>query len=164
MWEFIRDVLLSQNGVALFLLFGILIFVCSKYGLFKVKTDKITIGMESSETERNIMRNQKEWCKLSLEAFERSMPKFEGYNQDRGTLIVEKVYDEMIDWIMLNHIRMEKKYIEAKQTKVWNIVQKWAVNEQMRSKDFEKQVNEQVKTVIKMLVEIREDYGKNNDV
>ena len=162
--EIIGDVLTSSNGVFIAILFVILAIICIKYGNIKIKTDKIKLGNDSVELERAIMRNQKEWCKLSLEAFEHSMPKFDGYNQDRGTLIVEKVYDEMVDWIMLNHIRTTRKYIEAKQTKVWNIVQKWAVNDEIKTKSFEEKVNKQVAEVIKMLVEIREDYDKNQEV
>lgn len=162
--EVIRDILTSSNGVLIAVLFVVLVVICIKYGNIKIKTDKVKIGTDSGELERAIMRNQKEWCKLSLEAFERSMPKFDGYNQDRGTLIVEKVYDEMIDWIMLNHIRTEKKYIEAKQTKVWNIVQKWAVNDEVRTEAFRERVDKKVKEVIKMMVEIREDYCKNEEV
>lgn len=164
MWKTINDVLTGDNGVLIALLAVILIIICIKYGNIRIKTDKIKIGKDNGELERDIMRNQKDWCKLSLEAFERNMPKFEGYNQDRGTLIVEKVYDEMIDWIMLNHIRTEKKYIEAKQTKVWNIVQKWTVNDELKTKSFEDKVNKQVAEVIKMLVEIREDFRKNEEV
>lgn len=162
--EVIRDILTSSNGVLIAVLFVILVVICIKYGNIKIKTDKVKFGVDSGELERAIMRNQKEWVKLSLEAFERSMPKFEGYNQDRGTLIIEKVYDEMIDWIMLNHIRTEKKYIEAKQTKVWNIVQKWAVNDEIRTESFRKKVDKKVREVIEMMVEIREDYYKNEEM
>ena len=162
--QIVGDVLTSSNGVFIAILFIVLVVICIKYGNIMIKTDKVKLGKDGGELERTIMRNQKEWCKLALEAFERQMPKFEGYDILRGQLIMEKVYDEMLDWIMLNHIRTEQKYIEIKQTKVWNIVQKYTVNEEMKSDRFKQSGDEQIKSVIEMLVKIRRDYNKNGEV
>lgn len=160
--EIIGDILTSSNGIIVAILFTIIIIIGMKYGNIKVNTDKIKVGIDSSEAERAIMRNQKEWCKLSLEAFERNLPKFEGYDTIRGQLVLEKIYDEMVDWIMLNHIRTESKYVEIKQANVWNIVQKWTVNDNFKSEEFHKVLDEQIKNDIEMMVKIRKDYNKNN--
>lgn len=160
--EIIGDVLTSSNGIIVAILFTIIVIIGMKYGSIKVNTDKIKVGIDSGEAERAIMRNQKEWCKLSLEAFERNLPKFEGYDTIRGQLVLEKIYDEMVDWIMLNHIRTESKYVEIKQANVWNIVQKWTVNDSFKSEEFHKILDEQIKNDIEMMVKIRKDYNKNN--
>lgn len=162
--EIIKDILTSSNGIVIAVLFILLLLVCMKYGNIKVNTDKIQLGIDSSEAERAIMRNQKDWCKLSLEAFERNLPKFEGYDTIRGQLVLEKIYDEMLEWIMLNHIRTERRYVEIKQANVWNIVQKWTVNDNFKSEDFHQILDEQIKNDIEMLVKIRQDHNKNKGV
>ena len=159
--EAVKDILTSSNGVVIAILFILLLLVCMKYGNIKVNTDKIQLGIDSSEAERAIMRNQKDWCKLSLEAFERNMPKFDGYDTIRGQLVLEKIYDEMVDWIMLNHIRTEPKYVEIKQANVWNIVQKWTIDEHFKTEEFHEILNKHVKTDIEMMVKIRKDYNKS---
>lgn len=161
--EIIGDILTSSNGVLIAVLFVVLVVICIKYGNIKVNTDKIKLGIDSGETERAIMRNQKDWCKLSLEAFERNMPKFDSYDAIRGQLVLEKIYDEMVDWIMLNHIRTESKYIEIKQANIWNIVQKWTVNEHFKTEEFHEILNKHVKNDIEMMVKIRKDYNKKED-
>lgn len=161
--EIIGDILTSSNGVLIAVLFVVLVVICIKYGNIKVNTDKIKLGIDSGETERAIMRNQKDWCKLSLEAFERNMPKFDSYDAIRGQLVLEKIYDEMVDWIMLNHIRTESKYIEIKQANIWNIVQKWTVNEHFKTEEFREILNKHVKNDIEMMVKIRKDYNKKED-
>lgn len=161
--EIIGDILTSSNGIIIAILFTIMVIICIKYGNIKVNTDKIKLGIDSGETERAIMRNQKDWCKLSLEAFERNMPKFDSYDAIRGQLVLEKIYDEMVDWIMLNHIRTESKYIEIKQANIWNIVQKWTVNEHFKTEEFREVLNKHVKNDIEMMVKIRKDYNKKED-
>lgn len=160
MMEIIGDILTSSNGIVIAVLFVVLMMVCVRYGNIKVKTDKLTIGKDSSETERAIMRNQIEWCKLSCTAFEQKMPKFEGYDKYRGRYIAEKVFDEMINWIVFNHIEDSRTYIGIKQEIIWNLIQGLTEADEMRTQEFRKKVNQYVEKTVKNLVIIRNEYNK----
>lgn len=159
MWNAIEQVLTSSNGVIISILLVILVIVASKYGLVKVKTDKVTIGRESSEKERIIIMQQSEYVELATTAFERQIPKFESYDRKRGELIVALIQLEMNKWITQNHIKTTTRYISLKQARVWNIVQANTIAEAMEGDEFHEQVNEQVAQVITALVAIRKEYS-----
>lgn len=162
MWETIEKVLTSGNGAIIFLLFATLVIVCSRWGIIKVKTDKLTIGRDSSENERTIIRWQTEYCKLSCKAFEQNIPKFESYNEYRGKYIIERCYDEMVTWIVFNNIKDEKTYISIKQEMIWNLVQELTDAESMKTKEFKKIVYDYIDNLIKNLVKIRREYRKED--
>lgn len=159
MWNALSNIFTSSNGIFAMLLLGIVVIIATKYGLFKVQTDKVTIGNDTRENERTIIRNQKDWVKLSLEAFEQTMPKFEGYDAFRGKYIIERVYDEIVDWITYNHIRVDAKYISLKQGEIWLLVQKLTIAEQLKTTEFKEQIDEYTENIIKTLVDIRNEYS-----
>ena len=160
MWETIGNVLTSSNGVIIALLLVILVIVWSKYGLFKVKTDKITIGRESGERERLIIRQQEEYAKDALQAFEVQMPKFEGYNIWRGKTIVFRITIEIFDWISQNDIHTTDSYMKYKKKRVWDIVQKYTVADMFETQEFHDAVDKHVEEIIRNLVTIRKEYSK----
>lgn len=159
MWEAIENILISNNGIVIFVLFILLVVLCARFGLIKIKTDKVTIGINASETERTIMRNQIEWCRLSSITFERTMPKYDGYDKYRGKYIAEKVFDEMITWVVFNHIESTPTYIEIKQQIIWNLVQSLIVRKEYQSDKFKKNVYAYVESTIENLVAIRKEYS-----
>lgn len=165
MRESVEHILVSSNGVSiafLFLLLVLLVIICSRLGLIKIKTDKLTIGIESSELERTIMRNQIEYTEVSLKAFEQKIQKPDGYNIYRGKYVTERVFDEIVKWIAFNHIRTDDHYVGIKQAAIWDLVQTLVEKDQFRSDDFKDLVNKYVEKTIRNLVAIREEYSKNN--
>ena len=163
MWTTISDVLTSDNGFLvsfLFLLLVVLIIICARLGIVKIKTDKLTVGADAGETERTIVRNQIEWCTLATAAFESKIPRHENYDKYRGKYICEQVLDEVVKWIAFNHIENKRAYIGIKQEIIWNIVQSHVVRDEMRTDEFRKYVDEYVEYVIENLVAIRNEYKK----
>ena len=154
MWDSVVDLVKSGNGWLVVLLIAAVIMTV-RMGHLKVKTDKLMIGKESGEKQRLLMKKQTEYAKNACIGFEKRIPRFDGYNQYLGTLIVEKVYDEIVDWIMINHIEDDEDYIESKQEIVWNIVTTETLDDRMRSDKFKKQVYSCIEGIIKRLVQMR---------
>lgn len=159
MWDVIGQVLTSSNGIIIAILLIIVVVIATKYGLIKVKTDKVTIGRESSENERVIIRQQNEYVEWATTAFERQIPKFEGYDRKRGELIVALIRLEINNWITQNHIKTTSRYVTLKQDQVWNIVQANTIAEAMEGDEFHEQVNTVVEQIITALVAIRKEYS-----
>lgn len=160
MWKAIESIFNGSNGVVIAILLVILIIVCAKYGLFKVKTDKITIGRESGDKERMIIRHQYDYIRLYLDSYENQIPRFEGYDTNLGRLVVAKVQLEMMKWITQNHIRTDERYIKLHQGDVWNIVQKNTVSDYFDTEEFRGEVDRVVEEIIRTLVDIRKEYSK----
>ena len=161
MWKAIQEILTSSNGsiiAILFVLVVVLVIGCAKLGLIKIQTDKISVGNNASDVERTIVRNQIEWCKTSIYAYEKQIPRFEGYDEYLGKYIGELVFDEIVKWIVLNHIEDKKTYIGIKQEIVWNIIQARVKDDNMRTDEFKDFVYRYVEHVIKNLVSIRNEY------
>lgn len=161
MWETIENVLISNNGIAISVLLIVLItilIISSKNGLLKIKTNKIQIGKDASEKERTIMRNQVEWCKVAVLGSDSKIQKPEGFNFYRSKYILEKVFDEVISWIMFNHIVDNSTYVQIKQELVWNLIQTLVEDDNLGTDELKEIVFNQVEYVIKNLVKIRKEY------
>lgn len=157
MWDAIRDISTSQSSwmFFLFLVFlCIIVWILSRAGLLQVHTDKLQIGAATGE--REIIRQQVEWTRLHYEGLENSMPKPEGYDRWRGRYVAERLIDEVVDWIVYNHINDSRQYIEIKQDKIINILRKYTVKEEFASDEFEKSMREDTEKCIKKLIQIRE--------
>lgn len=155
MWDSV--VKLVDSGKGWFVLIIIfLVVVAVRMGYMKVKTDKILIGRSSGEQERLIMKKQSEYAYYACMAFEKEIPRFDGYDAKLGKLVAEKAYDEIVNWIMINHIDDAPYYICNKQEIIWNIVVNETVDKRMRSEKFRDRVNENVEQIIKQLVTIRD--------
>ena len=161
--DWLRDILTSSNGVAIAamsIVIIILAIVGARHGLLSIRTKRMTISNLASEQERTIMRNQIGWVKIACQAFEDKVPKYEGYDVYRGKYVIERVLDEIIEWIYYNHIEATDTYIEIKQEIVWNMVTSLVDNERIKgSKSFKKECDSYVKTMIERLVSIREEYS-----
>ena len=159
MWQMIRDVLMSPNVtiVLCFLVFVLTIgVILSKTGLLQIHTNAVQIG--AADRERNIIRQQVEWIKLHCSGMEASMTKPENYNEWRGKYIAECVYDEYVDWITFNHLSLSDAYIEIKQDRIVNLVNKLTTKPEFHSEEFERELREDVRTCIEKLVQIRTIY------
>lgn len=158
MLEEIGKVISSDSGISLVLL-SFLVFISVMIGLkrgrFKLKTDRFTIEGEARDKERLLMKKQTDFVKTTCIGFEKRIPRFEGYDPKLGELVVEKVFDEIVDWIMINHIEDSEDYISIKQDIVWDIVSSEITADQLKTDKFKKQVYTCIEQIIKRLVQIR---------
>lgn len=159
MWQAIEKILLSDNSaIVLFFLVIIILLLAhfSKKGVFKWHTEKLTIG--ASENERAIIRQQVEWAELEIESLA-SMEIFSHVDEWRTKYILEKMFDEILQWIIFNHIKDSPEYISIKQEKIWNMTQTLVVREEFRSDEFKDFIYKEVDKIIKRLIFLRRQYG-----
>lgn len=158
MWETIGNVLTSSNGITIAILAVLAfasMFIGLKHGRIKLKTDRLTIVGEARDKERVLMKMQTDFVKTTCEGFEKRIPRFDGYNQFLGELIAEKVYDAIVDLIMINHIKDDEDYIQEKQEIIWDIVSSHIIDDRFRTDKFKKQVYVCIEKIIKRLVKMR---------
>ena len=111
MWESIAQILTGPNAFVVLCFLGflaIVIWLLSKSGVLKINTNTFQLG--GSDIERNIIRQQLDYCLLHLQGLEANLPKPDGYNEYLGQLIVEKIYDEFVNWVTFNHINKSEAY------------------------------------------------------
>lgn len=159
MWQAIEKILLSDNSViVLFFLVIIILLLAhlSNKGVFKWHTEKLTIG--ASENERAIIRQQVEWTELEIESLA-SAEIFSHVDEWRTKYILEKIFDEILQWIIFNHIKDSPEYISIKQEKIWNMTQTLVIREEFRSDEFKDFIYKEVDKIIKRLIFLRRQYG-----
>ena len=159
MWQAIEKILLSDNSVIVLFFLVIIILLLAHFsnkGVFKWHTEKLTIG--ASENERAIIRQQVEWAELEIESLA-SMEIFSHVDEWRTKYILEKMFDEILQWIIFNHIKDSPEYISIKQEKIWNMTQTLVVREEFRSDEFKDFIYKEVDKIIKRLIFLRRQYG-----
>lgn len=159
MWQAIEKILLSDNSViVLFFLVIIILLLAhlSNKGVFKWHTEKLTIG--ASENERAIIRQQVEWTELEIESLA-TAEIFSHVDEWRTKYILEKIFDEILQWIIFNHIKDSPEYISIKQEKIWNMTQTLVIREEFRSDEFKDFIYKEVDKIIKRLIFLRRQYG-----
>lgn len=159
MWETIREFIGSPNATVIlcFLLMFILISVIlTKTGLLQIHTSSVQIG--AADRERNIIRQQLDWIRLHLQGMEAGLQKPENYNEYLGKYIIERCYDEYVDWITFNHISKSEAYIKIKQEKLVSLVMSLVSKDEFRTEDFKNSIRNDVDVSIKALIQIREVY------
>lgn len=159
MWDTIVEAMKTGNGWLIILLF-IMVALTARFGHLKIKTDKILIGKVGSEQIRLTMIKQLEYAHYKCMAFEKGIPRFDGYDEKLGKLIAEKAYDEVTSWIVANHITTEPYYIGNKQDIIWSLIVNETVDKRLRSEKFRKESDRHVKELIEQLVVIRDGDGK----
>lgn len=158
MWETVMKLVEAGDAWLILVIIALVIFAV-RQGYLKVKSDKITLGRDSSENERTIIKNQIDYARWFVESFEKEIPTYDGYDVYHGKYIIEVIYDEVVKWVTLNHIQPTQSYIKIKQKTVWAIVQTMTTEEIMRSSEFKKKVYKSTEELIKELVNIREEYS-----
>ena len=159
MWETIGSILTSPNAfvVLIFLAFvAVIVFILVKSGVLKISTSAVQLG--ASDIERNIIRQQLDYVLLHLNGLEATLAKPEGYNEYLGQLIVEKMFDEYVNWITFNHINKSSAYVELKQDRIISILRQYTVKEEFQTEEFENMIREDTKKTIEALIRIREVY------
>ena len=160
MWEAIGTVLTSKNAhpiLITILLLIIIIAILAKLGIFRLNVKGVNIG--GNEDERAIIRQQTEWSQLFILGLQ-NHPIFKGYNEYHTLWVLEKVFDEVLNWIVFNHISDSENYISIKQEKLWNLIQTLVTEDKFTSQEFQDLVYENTEKLIKRLVYIRKNYRK----
>lgn len=162
MWEAIKDILISSNATPILLFFAIIIlisFFCIKNNYLIINTSSVKIGAD--EKERSILRQQSEWVSTYIHGLVLVIQtKFKGMDETKTRLILEYVYDEIVTWIMFNHITKSEMYLMVKQERIRGIVFTYATSSIVKEEKFCIAMNQWVKEVINRLVDIREYYSK----
>jgi len=159
MWETISTILTGPNAfvVLIFLAFvSVILFILVKSGAIRISTPNMSIN--TGDVERNIIRQQLDYVSLHLNGLEAKMNKPEDYNEYLGKLIIEKVFDEYVNWITFNHINKSPAYVEIKQERVVSLIRQYTVKDEFRSEEFEDLIRKDTKEVIEALIRIREVY------
>lgn len=160
MWETIKTVLTSDNVLTILIFLVILVVlvaVLAKKGIFQFNGKGVQIG--GDEDERAIIRQQTEWSQLFISSL-RQLPIFENSDTYHTLYVLEKAFDEVLSWIVFNHISDSENYISIKQEKVWNLIQTLVMDKKFTTEEFKVVVFENTEVLIKRLVYIRKNYRK----
>ena len=163
-WDAAKELISSPNAWMFLLVFILVFFVIvkmAKAGLISFKGKGIRLG--SDEKELTIVRNQTQWAYLFLmslkgKLIEMEYPAREDYFAD---MVLEKIYDKIVEWITYNHINDKQTYLEIKQSEVRCIVYSLPIQEQYKTPEFEARMNAWVKEIILNLINIRKEYSVN---
>lgn len=119
--ESVAKILTGTNGVQILLLcfIGVAVFMLlGKAGYFSFKGSKVTIGRTENEV-RAVLLKQKEfvlqYCSYLTQSIISDMAKMNVEVTYVNTdYVVEKVVDEWLGWLFVNHICMDQSYIDLK--------------------------------------------------
>lgn len=162
MWETIKEVLLSANAWLILIFIAFVLFVViqmSKNGLLSIKAKGLRLG--SDEKELTVVRNQSQWSYLYIMSLKGKL--IDEGSDEKARLIcevvLEKVYDKIIDWITYNHINSSNSYIQIKQSEIKCLVYSQDIEEKFKTPEFEERMNSWVKEAILKLIDIRKEYS-----
>lgn len=161
-WESIGNVLTSANGafvlitlIILLILFAIFV----KLGIISIHTKNVSVGVDVDEL--NIVRQQVEWAHIYIMSLSSKIEDDkEQYNGYFTKYILERVYDEVVDWITFNHIRLDSDYISIKQDKICSLVYGFRVQPKFRTPEFKQRMCNWTREVIERLALIRQVYKR----
>ena len=156
MWETIKDVLTSGNAWFI-LIFLVVVIVMGRIGLIKVNTKHVQIGNEL--TQRVLVRRQVETAYTFVMSLEGKIIT-EGSTYDRylTKYILERVYDKVIEWIIFNHITTNQLYVQDKQDNIENLVYTMVVDDDFKTPEFKRRMDNWVRELIEQLVQVKEIY------
>ncbi len=158
----LKEILTSANAWIFLLFLGFMIFVLvkmSKSGLISFRGKGLRIG--SDETERTVIREQSKWAYLFIMAIKGKVLSEDVSEEqnDRCELILEKVFDKVIDWVNYNHISSNNSYIEIKQGEIKNLVYSQnRLDDIYKTPEFARRMDDWVRELILNLIQIRKEY------
>lgn len=163
MWEAIVNILTSENALMILifvLIFSIALYVMSKKGIVAVNTGKVRIGRD--EQELTIVRNQSQFAYLYIMAIKGKILEDDASEAqvNKVDLILEKVYDKVVDWIHYNHISDTGMYIEIKKEEIKNMVYGFPIKEEYKTPEFKNRMEGWVEELILNLLKVRKEYSK----
>ena len=142
--------------------FVIVIVVLCKKGIISINKGGVRIGAD--ENERTIIRNQSQSAYLFVMSIKgKVLPENPTKEQRLITeLMLEKVYDNVVNWINYNHINSANSYIEIKQSEIKCLVYSQDhLEEEYKTEEFAKRMDGWVKELILNLIQIRKEYSQN---
>lgn len=154
LYFFIYNPVQSLSSLIIIVMLTILL---TKTGILRIKTAHVRIG-NKEEDERTILRQQSSYAHsycMSLEYLVPRNPEFNGY---LTRYILERMYDEVMEWILFNHLTTQGAYIETKQARLRMLCDTLATREEYRSEDFHEFINSHCRKLIEELIHIREVY------
>lgn len=162
MWETIKEVLNGSNASHILIALVIIVVitvVLVRNNYLVINTKSVKIGAD--EKERSILRQQTEWTYNYVHGlYGVLMTKYPELNPLKAQLVIECVYDEIVTWIMFNHITRSEMYLMVKQEKIRGVVFAMDVDQIIKEEKFGVMMNQWVKEIINRLVDIREYYSK----
>lgn len=159
--EWLSNILTSGNGIPTMIFALIIVGVIVlgiKKGWFSFSGKGLKIG--NDDLERTIIRTQIEWAEADTMNMLRSLTEVPDMDIFKAKYTIERVLDELVKIIVLNHITLEPTYIKLKQDKVWSVVS--TINPEPKWDNLESLVKERVENAIKSLYNIRKYYKDNN--
>lgn len=160
MWETIKDVLTSGNAwfILIFLVVVIVIgLILGRIGLIKVNTKHVQIGNE--QTQRELVRRQVETAYTFVMSLEgKIITEGSPYDRYLTKYILERVYDKVIEWIIFNHITTNQLYVQDKQDNIENLVYTMVVDDDFKTPEFKRRMDNWVRELIEQLVQVKEIY------
>ena len=88
-------------------------------------------------------------------ALEKKIPRFDGYNEYLGKYMAELAFDEIVNWITVNHIQPDEDYISIKQNIIWDLVLAETVDDRVKTDKVKKIVFANIEDIIKRLYQMR---------
>lgn len=129
-------------------------------GLFKLNIGGLTLG-RSPETERRIIASQISYCTLSIEAIANQLCKdLNHINSWHIKYVLEKILDEYVRRISVNHLTSDEVYIEDVVLTILAITRKRANDPYFYTKEFDTYVYNETKKIITHCVDIRSRMSK----
>ena len=165
MWETIGKVLTSSNAIPVIIFlafFTIVLVVLSKKGFISINRGGLRIGAD--EKERTIIRNQSQAAYLYVMSIKGKVLPEDPTKEQRliTELMLEKVYDNVVNWINYNHINSANSYIEIKQSEIKCLVYSQDhLEEEYKTEEFAKRMEGWVEELILNLIQIRKEYTNN---
>lgn len=155
----VNNILTSPNAllVLLALLTIIIVLIRGIKGGY-LHFNKAGINVGNADKERNIIRQQIEYTHTYLTSLENELEVGHEVNKWRVKYVIERVYDEIVDWISFNHITDKGDYIQIKQEKVWCLVQSLVYRPEFQSDEFRVRCDEVISHIIMHLIKIRVLY------
>ena len=138
----------------------------SKKGVLGIHTKYVTLGATNKED--TIKDNQLENAYLFIMGLEATitvdMQDNQEYNKYKTRWILERIYDEVVTWIMHNHIREDDAYVKQKSEKLRSLTYMLGVNDMFKTEDFAYQMDSWTKELIGRLVRVRRVYEQGGGV
>lgn len=165
MWEAISNILTSNNApqtIISIIVLVLIVVIMIKSGMIKIKTKHVKIGMSEADRERTIIREQCDWARMYLKGLMKELLSKEQRARYDGYFIkyiIEIIYDEIVSWIVFNHIEDSDRYIRVKADIMVRMIYSMDINDSFRTSDYESKIYKSVEEVIKKLIDIRNIYA-----
>lgn len=158
MWDIIKE-LISQPPLYMFSI--MVIIVLAQKGMFRIHTDKFTIGKSDRQDERLIVSAQINAALLETEAIAAEMElKYPEFGHWHISYVLEKCADELIRRVCVNYMTDDKVYIEDVYLTLLSIIRKRCHAPLFYTEEFEKYCYEKTEHIVKRLYDLRKRMTK----